>query len=173
MDQVIEILKILIPAGLVLYGMFLTTKSFLNREMEKKLLDIRAKGTEHVLPNRLQAYERMCLFLERISPNNLITRLNDKSYSARQFQHIMVVEIREEFNHNLSQQLYMSDESWSLIKNTVEELISTINQAANELPEEAKSLDLARKVIEKYMEEQTDMIGNTLKYVKDEIRKVF
>ena len=65
----IQLLTILIPAGLVLYGMYLVVRSFLQKEFERNLLEIKNKSIEVALPIRLQAYERMTLFLERISPN--------------------------------------------------------------------------------------------------------
>ena len=173
MDEVIEILKIIIPAGLVLYGMFITVKSFLNREIERKVLDIRTKNSETVLPNRLQAYERMCLFLERISPNNLIRRLNDSSYNARQFQQVMVVEIREEFNHNLAQQVYVSDEIWHLTRNAMEDVILTINQAAEGLQKDARGIDLARKIFDLHMQKEQDATSQAIVALKSEVREYF
>lgn len=173
MEIVIEFAKLLIPAAVVLYAMYLTVKSFLDKELEKKVVDLKMKNSETILPIRLQAYERMCLFLERVTPNNLILRLNDSSFSAKQFQQILLNDIREEFNHNLSQQLYMGDESWKLIKQAKEEVIMLINQAAKELPPEAKSLDLAKSIFKKLETENNDPFSNALVHVKNEIRQVF
>jgi len=110
MDLVIEFAKLLIPAGLVLYAMILVVKSFLDKEFQKKMIDIKTKNKETVLPIRLQAYERMCLFLERMAPNNLIPRIKSGKFSAREFHQIMLNEIREEYNHNVSQQVYWLDQ---------------------------------------------------------------
>jgi hypothetical protein len=106
MDVILEFGKILLPAALVLYAMYLTMKSVVARELVKANAEYKAKSSEHILPNRLQAFERMCLFLERLSPGNLVLRLNTVSMTARELQHLMIAEIREEFNHNLSQQIY-------------------------------------------------------------------
>lgn len=173
MEIIIEFIKIFIPAAAVLYGMYLTVKSFVNKELEKKVVDLKMKNSETILPIRLQAYERMCLFLERIAPNNLIIRLNDSSYSAKQFQQILLSDIREEFNHNLSQQLYMGDESWRLVKITKEEVIMTINRAADGLPANAKSIDLAKKIFEHWESRAHDSITIALSHLKNEIREVF
>lgn len=173
MDIIIELAKLLIPAVVVLYGMYLTVKSFLNKEFEKKVVDLRMKNSETVLPVRLQAYERMCLFLERIAPNNLILRLNDSSYSAKQLQQILLADIREEFNHNLSQQLYMGDESWRQVKYAKEEIATIINRAAEDLPKDAKGIDLAKKIFEQMQNSDKDPITDALTHVKNEIRQVF
>lgn len=173
MEILVELAKLIIPSAIVLYGMYLTVRSFTTKELEKIMLDYKMKSRDTVLPIRLQAYERMCLFLERISPNNLVVRLNDSAYNAKQFQQILLGEIRNEFNHNLSQQVYMSDEAWGAVTSAKEAVITVINQAGEELPSDAKGVDLAKKVFEKMMEKNPDPIAHALVIVKDEIRQVF
>lgn len=173
MDAIIEFGKLLIPAAIVLYAMYLVVKSFLDKELQKKHLEVRGKSIETVLPNRLHAYERVCLFLERISPNNLIVRLNNGKYTAGEFQQILLNEIREEYNHNVSQQVYMSDEVWEKVKSAKEDLIVMINEATANLPEGATNLELARKLFEKAMEKEEDLIQSALLAVKNEIRQTF
>ena len=173
MELAIEFAKLVIPALLVLYAMYLTIHSFLKKDFEKRLLNLKVKNAEVVLPNRLQAYERMSLFLERISPNSIVIRLSNKEYSAREFQQVLINDIREEFNHNLSQQIYMSDELWQTIKSTVEEYISLINESVAELPADAKGIDLAKKLFDKMAERNYNQINLTLAALKEEIQKVF
>jgi hypothetical protein len=74
MDYLLDLLKIILPAGIVLYGMYLVVVSFLSKEREKLLIDLKTQNTQVVLPIRLQAAERLCLLLERITPNNLVRR---------------------------------------------------------------------------------------------------
>ncbi|MDH5474345.1 MAG: hypothetical protein OEX22_01490 [Cyclobacteriaceae bacterium] len=173
MEVVIEYGKLLIPAALVLYAMYLTIKSFLNKELEKTMLEIRGRSIETILPTRLQAYERMCLFLERISPNSLVARLNNGEYTAKEFQFILLNEIREEYNHNVSQQVYMSDEVWTKIKNAKEELIASVNNAAAKLGNEATNADLSRQLLEDNFSKESDLIALALHETKNEIRQVF
>lgn len=173
MDAIIEFGKLLIPAAIVLYAMYLVVKSFLDKELQKKHLEVRGKSIETVLPNRLHAYERVCLFLERISPNNLIVRLNNGKYTAGEFQQILLNEIREEYNHNVSQQVYMSDDVWEKVKSAKEDLIVMINEATANLPEGATNLELARKLFERAMEKEDDLIQIALLAVKNEIRQTF
>ena len=173
MDILLDLVKIVIPAAIALYAVYLIVKSFLNRELEKKVLDIRMKNSEIVLPIRLQAYERMCLFMERISPNNLVIRLNDPGYSVREFQQVLLNEIRQEYNHNLSQQVYMSDESWNMTKSAMEEIVVVINSAAGNLDGEGSSMDLSKMIFEIMMEKEQDPISAALTHMKDEIRQIF
>jgi hypothetical protein len=175
-----DLIKILLPAAAVMYAMFLVVRSFLNshfammtREYEKKLVDLKVTTSEKVLPLRLQAYERMCLFLERISLHNLVLRLNNPAYTSMQFQQKLLMEIREEYNHNLSQQLYMSDQSWALIKNSMEEAIAVINKSAGSIPSESRSVDLAKMIFENMLQKSDDPSSKALKYIKNEIRQIF
>ena len=173
MDVVIEFAKILIPAGLVLYAMFLVVKSFLNKEFNEKMVDIKMNNTKIVLPIRLQAYERMCLFLERMSPSSLIPRLNVGELTSSEFHAVLLNEIREEYNHNVSQQVYMSEEAWEMVKNAKEDLIVTINNPASEFVEENESLELSRKIFEIYMNKDPDPIVTALNFIKSEIKESF
>ena len=173
MEDFYELLKISVPAALVLYAMYLTIKAMMSKELNKKQLEIRGKSIETVLPNRLQAYERICLFLERMSPNNLLLRLSTQKMSAVEFHQILLNEIREEYNHNVSQQVYMSDEAWDMVKNAKEELIVTINAAADKLGEKATSIDLSKQIFEETMTRDKDLIQETLKNIKNEIRQTF
>lgn len=173
MEAIIEFGKIILPAAAVMYAMYLTIKSFVNKELEKYRMEIRGRSIETVLPNRLHAYERVCLFLERISPDNMIIRLNNGEYSAREFQQILLNEIREEYNHNVSQQLYMSNEVWEMVKNAKENLIMSINEVTFGLPETANSIDLSKQLMDKVIKQESDLIRNALYAVKNEIKETF
>ncbi len=173
MEIILDFGKILLPAGLVLYAMYLTMKSILAKEVVKANLDYKIESSKIALPSRLQAFERMCLFLERLSPGNLVLRLNNTNMSAKELQHLMVSEIREEFNHNLSQQIYLSDESWALIKNTMEDVIALINTNAENLTDDAKSVELAKLIFNEMEKREVDPVTVTLSEVKSEIRDIF
>lgn len=173
MEALIEYGKILLPASVVLYAMYLLVRSFIIKEIELKKLEIRTRSIETILPNRLQAYERMCLFLERISPPNMLLRLNNSGYSAREFHKLLLDEIRNEYNHNVSQQIYMSEDVWSMIKNAKEDLTILINEASSNMGAEATSLDLARKIFELTLEKKVEPLGHALSELKKEIQQTF
>lgn len=173
MDVLLEFGKILIPASVILYAAYLMVKSFAQKEIELKKLEVRGKSIETVLPTRLHAYERMTLFLERMAPQNLLIRLNTNPMPAREFHQLLLAEVRNEYNHNVSQQVYIGEEVWDLIKSAKEELIVTINDAATELGPEASSLDLSRKIVEKTIVKQVDPLAQALTELKREIQRTF
>lgn len=173
MNIVLDLIKVIVPASLVLYAVYLMVRSFIQREIELKKLDVRGRSIDTILPSRLQAYERMTLFLERISPQNLLIRLNNPAFSAKDFQKVLLDEIRSEYNHNASQQVYMSEEVWSQIKNAKEDLIILINEASSRLMPDAKSIDLSKKIFEMAMEKKVDLVSLALSELKKEIQQVF
>jgi hypothetical protein len=173
MEIVYDLLKITLPAGIVLYAVYLVIRAFLNNQLDEYKFSLSQKNQEIILPIRLQAYERVCLLLERVSPGDIIPRLNENGMNARQFQADLVIEIRKELNHNLSQQVYLSNDAWAYVSGAIEQLISMINEAGNQLTEEASSLDLARLIFEKSMQQETDVIKNAIGAVKKEIQQLF
>jgi hypothetical protein len=173
MDALVEFVKILVPASVVLYAVYLMVRSFIQKEIELKKLEVRGRSIETVLPNRLQAYERMVLFLERMSPQNLLVRLNTTGMTSREFHQLLLAEIRNEYNHNVSQQLYISEEAWNLIKNAKEDLVVSINDAASEMNMESSSLDLSKKIFEKSINKQVDPLNHALSELKREIQQTF
>lgn len=173
MEMVYDLLKITIPAGLVLYLAYLLVRSFLQKQLDEIAYSVRQKNQEIVVPIRLQAYERVVLLLERITPANLLARLGSSDYTAEEFQQILIHEIRNEFNHNLSQQVYMSDSAWTYVTTAVEQTISLINASSNALNGEAKGFDLARMILENNATGEMDTPSQAIKYIKEEIQNVF
>ncbi len=173
METLIEFIKILAPAAFVLYGMFLVTKTFLNKDFEKKIIELKVKHFDTTIQIRLQAYERMALFLERITPTNLIPRVNENGYIVAQLHAILLNEIRQEFNYNLSQQIYLSDETWQKIRNSTELVTSLINDAASELSPEAPSMELVKKVFELVITSGNTVTNDALLALKTEAQYLF
>ena len=97
---------------------------------------------------QLQAYERLILLTERIALPNLIGRMKQDGMSARQMQAVLTEAIRQEFDHNVTQQIYVSPESWDAIRNLKEQNIFIINQVASFLPPQATALDLNKHLLE-------------------------
>lgn len=173
MDALVELIKIIVPASIVLYAAYLLVRSFIAREIDLKKLEIRSRSIETTLPLRLQAYERMALFLERISPNNLLLRLAVPGLPAKEFQQILLNEIRDEYNHNVSQQIFMSEVVWDLVRNAKEDLIMTINDAITDVPSEGTTIDLSKRIMERVMTKSVDPIALAMSELKKEIQQAF
>jgi len=146
MDYLFEIVKIILPTAIVFLTAYYLVKNFLDHESRKKTLDLKLANQTVITPIRLQAYERVILFLERINPNSMVMRLN-KVVSAAAFQGELLKTIRSEFEHNLSQQIYMSNKSWEAVVKAKEETIKLINIASSKVNADGSGMDLAQAVI--------------------------
>jgi hypothetical protein len=137
-------------------------------------MELRAVNYKDSLPIRMQAYERLTLFLERITPTNLISRVNKPGMNARDLQLSMISNIRLEFDHNLAQQIYVSTKAWMMIVQVKEEIISIVNKVAAELPESATGKDLSRSIIEYFISQEQSMpTQKALDTLKTEVKKIF
>lgn len=173
MNEFLEILKYILPSLVVAAITYLLVKSFLENDTKRKMVDIKVNNTKLVTPVRMQAYERVILLLERISPVNLIMRTSGQLISATDYQAVLLQNIRDEFDHNLSQQLYISDIAWDKVLNAKEETIKLINTSAAKLSQEANSTHLASKILETSFEYNKMPIDEALSYVKEEFRKKY
>lgn len=136
-----------IPSLIVAVTAFVLAKYFVENDQKKRLLELKFRSKELVTPIRLQAYERMAMFLERIEPNQLLFRVSNPDLTAYQMQTILLATIRSEYEHNLSQQVYISPEVWEAIKNAKEKVVNVINIASGHLDDKAMSTDLAGAVL--------------------------
>ncbi len=172
MDYITEFIKILVPAVLVMYAMYLVMRNFLQKQFDHRLIDVKIKNNETVLPLKLQAYERIALLLERVSPNNMLLRLSDPGISAHEFQQLLQKEIREELNHNLSQQVYISNEAWTQTKKAVNGVVNVIQSAGQKMTEKHNAIDLAEEIFDHMIKENTDPVSEALNFIKVEAREL-
>jgi len=110
--------------------------------------------TFNAVPLQLQAYERLVLLTERMSLPNLISRITQPNSSAKELQVLLNETIKQEFEYNASQQIYVSGIAWEAIRNLRDQNMLIINQIANLLPPDATGSDLAKKVLDVIIQQQ-------------------
>lgn len=163
---------VIIVIGLIFGGALLMIRYWFAMNKKQPGTDIRAEEQKIILPLRLQAYERIILFLERISPNHLVMRLSKPEMTSMQLQAILVKTIREEFEYNLSQQIYFSFTAWELVKNAKEESIKLINLAAGRIPESASAGELAKAIFDLAVEKDKLPVNMAIDEIKKEVHKI-
>lgn len=173
MEDFLDILKYTIPALAVLAAAYFSIKNFLDHDCKRKMLQLKADNKKVTIPMRIQAFERIILFLERISPNNIIIRLNKPGISAAKLQSDLLTTIRKEYEHNLVQQLYVSHDAWELVKQAKEEMIRLVNIAASKQKPNATGLDLSKTILELIAAAGQEPTGLVIKYVKKEVSALF
>jgi len=115
MNTFLEILKITLPALIVFLTIYLIMKNYLKQQYQLQTLSMRQKNTQHAIPLKLQAYERLTMLCERISIPNLILRLRTNDMTAQELTNSMILAVQQEYEHNLTQQVYISDELWNIL----------------------------------------------------------
>ena len=170
-EELAKSIVYILPAVVVFGTAYYILKQFFEHEQKNKSIHLRAENQKISLPIRLQAYERIILFIERISPDELLIRVHQKDMSARDLQAAMLKSIRSEFEHNITQQLYISDNAWNLIKNAKEETIRMINIASSKVSDDASSLDLSNTIFTMLSEIEKPPTSIALEFIKKEARR--
>lgn len=168
-----DIVKMILPAVVVFLVGYFTLKKMLDNHYEGRMLEFRQQNRQNMLPTKIQAYERLTLYLERINPSNLLTRVSNPGIPASDFKHILVQTINEEFNHNLAQQLYVSPQAWQLTKYVKEEMIRLISESLAGLGTDAKGVDLSKAILEEIIRREEVPTDKAINFLKKEFKLIF
>ncbi|HEA29996.1 MAG TPA: hypothetical protein ENH91_08395 [Leeuwenhoekiella sp.] len=169
-DLIIQLLIAVGPAlivGVLAYYFF---NGFVKNEDGRRRFLLQKDNRADTLPVRLQAYERLTLFLERMKPSQLLVRVKPNSDDKFNYEQQLLLIIEQEFEHNLSQQIYMSDELWNIIKSAKNGTIQLIRQQAND--DAITSADELREAILTDLMEKTPPSVVALEYLKKEIKEI-
>lgn len=173
LEAFLDILKYTIPAVIVFLAVYFVLKKYLDNQLKVQVVKGKQDQQGTVIPIRLQAYERMVLLLERITPNNLVMRVNNPNFTAGQLHQELLASIRAEFEHNLTQQVYISRGAWEAVRRSKEETVKLVNIAASKVNPNAKGLDLAKVILELSMEVEKLPTQAAIDFVKEEARSYF
>ncbi|MCF6295330.1 MAG: hypothetical protein L3J25_06540 [Flavobacteriaceae bacterium] len=166
-SKIFELLLFTVPAlitGMIAYYFF---KEHTKNEDGRRRFLLHKDMQVNTLPIRLQAYERMALFLERITPSKLLIRVSPISSSREDYESLLIRSIDQEFEHNLSQQIYLSDECWNIITAAKNATIQLIRKAS--LLEKTDSANKLREVVLTEMMEKRAPSDAALAYIKKEV----
>ncbi len=169
-DILLEYLIALVPAFIVGFVAFYFFKSHLEENRRERNFRIRKKNKDQTLPLVLQAYERYTLFLERITPGRLLSRVKPVGDNKYDYENLLVKTIEQEFEHNLSQQIYVSNDCWRAIKASKNATINLIRQSSM-----SEHISSAQKLQEHILTEllEKDPPSETgLSYIRSEVRRL-
>ena len=173
MDVLAQIALIILPSGAVL----LTVVLFLRKQSEKELrnmqIELKKERQSFFLPNRVDAYQRAVLLMERISPNSIVMRLHNPGLPAKMMQAELLKAIREEYDHNVAQQIFISPQAWKMVRDSKEETTKIINIAGGQMSDISMALDLSAKIFEITAEVGTLPTEITIEFLKKELQELF
>ena len=173
-ESLIEIMKYVLPAFIVFLTAYFLIKSFLKKEQQKLDHQLIVNTKQDILPLRLTAYERLSVFLERINPNNLIIRVLQPKMTVNTFQRALVQTIRTEYEHNISQQIYVSNQIWSAVGYSKDQLIKDINILSGTVPPNVPAKELSKRILEFYLTREEPIPSQeALKLIKNEVKKLY
>jgi hypothetical protein len=144
----LEILKYVLPAAIVAGTSYFLIKQFLDAKSKQTLLELRLKNRQDLLPTKFQAYERLLLFLERCEPANLLLRVHRPGMSAEFLQAELLRTIREEYEHNLTQQLYVSTPTWKMVQEAKDTTLQLVRIANSRMGKTSTGIDLSSVIFE-------------------------
>ncbi len=172
MKEILEILKYTLPSIVVML-----TATFMMRYYYKSFIrdrdrDLLLQDRKKTLPLRLQAYERLAVFLERITVDALVVREQNDDFTSREYHQHLLEMIRAEYEHNLSQQIYISGDAWNVVRNAKEGTLKIVNRAAMQVNPDGRALELSKKIIEIQMESETSPTHAALEFLRYEARQL-
>ncbi len=167
-----DIILVTVPALMVLITAYFSIKQGFKNEQDKRRNELVMANSKTITPIRLQAYERLTLFLERISIESLIMRTNKAEVTSKDLQAAMLTTIRAEYNHNLSQQIYVSPQAWEVLKNAKSNTLKLINSSAEKLPPKARGADLSKYLLEAVIEMDKEPSHVALDFLKGEVARM-
>jgi hypothetical protein len=172
MEIILDILLVTIPSLLVFLTAWVLLRNFFSDTHDKRRQELIMQNSRTITPIRLQAYERVVLFLERISLESLLVRTNTPGMTTAQLHSALLNTIRSEFEHNLSQQIYMTQQAWEVVKNARSNTIKLINTEFEKAPENASAIEFSRLLLERVMEIDKEPTKTAIEYIKNEVARM-
>ena len=169
----LDILKYTMAGMGVVWIAFYLFKPYLDRSENIQLIELKKTISNQTLPLRLQAYERIVLFIERVNPANMLIRLNGTAYPAAELHSLIVAEIRSEYQHNVTQQLYVTTRAWGVVKRMKDDTLSVVNNAVKALPENATGLELSKVILAHLSQLEDNPYEIATGLIKKDIEELF
>ncbi len=173
MEDILEIIKYTLPSIIVFITVYYFLKKYFENEDKKRNQQLLMKNQDLITPLRLQAYERIIIYLERISPENLLIRTNKPGYSSKVLQAELLNTIRTEWEHNLSQQLYVTQNAWEVVKNAKANIIKHINIISEKVKGDTPAMNLSKAILESLMDQEKVPVREAINFLKEEMNKLF
>lgn len=173
LNHFLDLIKLVGSGLIIFFAGWYVVKRFYENNYRSSLIQLKKLSLEKTLPLRLQAYERMILFTERINPTNLIVRLHAPGLTVKEFQQQILAEIKSEYQHNITQQLYVNPQSWGVINRLKDDTISLINNASEGLPPDAPSIELGKVVLTHLSTLETNPYDVALTIIRQEVQQFF
>ncbi len=168
-----EILKYTLPSLVVLLAVWVVLYKMLKEDKERRAFELKKQDRSLTIPIRLRGYERLILMLERIEIEHILLDADISSMSVVELQQFMLTTIRREADHNLSQQIYVSDEVWAAVVIAKEETLRFVSDCASRMAQGSTALQYAQLMIEAYTLNGETPLQQAKTRLKQEARELY
>jgi hypothetical protein len=169
----IEIVTLFAGIFAALFAIYYVLKNDIQRFFNLKSIELNKEAKAQLLPLRLQAHERLILFVDRINPANLLVRLHQQGIGVATLQAGILNEIRSEYQHNITQQLYLDSSIWTVVRKLKDDTIAMMNNAVQGLPADANGIELSKSVLQHMTTISENPYDLTIELIKKDIAKLF
>ncbi len=173
MNVILEIIKLTVPGLIVFATAYYVLKQYLDNQRAMKQIELKQNSQNTTTPLRLQAYERLSLFCERINLPSLMLRVRNNAMDAGQFKAFLLLNIQQEYEYNITQQVYVSDQLWEIVKISRDDSVSTISLASEMVNNQSDSTELAQAIISILEKRGVTAIDMALQAIKKEAAVLF
>jgi hypothetical protein len=167
-NGLLEVLKYTIPALIVWATVYYMAKTYLQQRWNEQMQLQRTSMRKESIPMKIQALERLSLFCERIQPSQVVSRVRNHEMDAKTLGRAMLIAVQKEFEHNVTQQIYVSDPLWEIIYIAKNEVLNLITECMDEVPDDATGAQLATVVIQKESAWQLNPARQALQAIRKE-----
>ncbi len=165
MEHFWEILKYTLPSVILFLTIYFVLKSYLRGQATEKVMELQANQKKEILPLRIQAYERLMMFVERINIDQLVYRIREPKMKVKELQGALIVAVQQELEHNLSQQIYISGNLWKIIELAKNEVLNHIISISERFSPEDNSGDYAGALVS-----ERNAVAGIIEKAKDALR---
>ncbi|MEH3113074.1 DUF7935 family protein [Pedobacter terrae] len=172
--------QILVDVAILFTGLFTALmavyyilRNDIQRFFNLKIIELNKENRAQILPLRLQAHERLIIFVDRINPANLLVRLHQQGINIATLQAGILNEIRSEYQHNIAQQLYIDSITWGVVRKLKEDTIAMVNNAIQSLPDDANGIELSKAILQHMVSINENPYDLTIELIKKDIYKLF
>ena len=173
MEYLFYAVLVLVPSALV----FGVAYFFIQKLTQDKQLvytaEIKKEGQRHILPMKVEAYQRLILLLERIHPNSIVMRVHNPAKNATLIQNELLEQIRQEFEHNIAQQMFVSPQAWEMVKRSKDDLLQLIHITGKSMEPNSTALEFSAKLFENTAQINPFPTEIAIQYLKEEFQALY
>ena len=173
MEFISEHADCFIVAVIIVVPLLLLVRWFFKKELEEKRIENFSRVKKEIMPQKLQAYERLTLLLERVYPESLVLREQRQEFTSLKFHSHLLRVVRNEFEHNLAMQVYVPSKTWEKIMKARTELLRMINTSASSVDPESNSIELGRTIIENSTAQVNLYFKKALEALKNDVELLY